>query len=404
MEIKIIKDTKVFDDFINKSKYPHYQKTSSYAKMMSKDYDAEYLGFMENDTIIATGLALFSKGIYKYIYMPTGLCIDHDDKAKFKEAMQLLAQYTKSKKVAFLRVDPNIIRVSRDINGNQIDGINNEDITELLKDIGYVHRGYNYAYDGSWHNRYTLITNIDKDMDDILSTYSKQRRTHLNRHKVYKIHTRLGTKDDLDYLMDNEKDLSKIMGFKPHSKDFFLNIIDSFENNCRFYITEFQVDDMINGLEEELNSKKFSKDLKAREKKIEDLNYAKSIKEKYGNYVQLASALSVYTGNTSFNLYIYDRKDLQSLNATDNIHYSAMMDMQKLGVKNYDFVGFSGVVDPSDPYYGLYSFKSSFGSEFIEMIGQFDYIIDTKKYNHFNKYRNFTRRLIRKINRIIFKK
>ena len=71
------------------------------------------------------------------------------------------------------RIDPDVIRISRDILGNPVDGINNEAVTEALKTMGFRHKGYGYAYDGSWTNRYTLITDLSKPMEEVIKTFSK---------------------------------------------------------------------------------------------------------------------------------------------------------------------------------------------------------------------------------------
>jgi len=66
--------------------------------------------------------------------------------------------------------------------------------------------------------------------------------------------------------------------------------------------------------------------------------------------------------------------------------------------------GFSGSTSKDDPYYGLYNYKKSFNPEFIEWIGEFDYIIDKNKYKLLLNTKKGFRRIRRKLNSIIYKK
>ena len=78
--------------------------------------------------------------------------------------------------------------------------------------------------------------------------------------------------------------------------------------------------------------------------------------------------------------------------------------MQNHGVTMYDMCGFSGVVDRKDPYFGLYDYKKSFGSEFTERIGEFDYVFHPKRKALWFKWDYNVRRVKRKLNRIKYLK
>ena len=64
---------------------------------------------------------------------------------------------------------------------------------------------------------------------------------------------------------------------------------------------------------------------------------------------------------------------------------------------HYDMCGFSGVTDKSDPHYGLYDYKRSFGSVYTERIGEFDYIRKPARTARWKKADRFRRRVKRKL-------
>lgn len=405
MKIKEFKNLNEYKEFVESSKYNHYMKSISWGNIKkSNKLIPIYLGFYEDETLIGSALIFFVSGIVSYMYIPTGLCIDYHNEAILNEALDLLKKYAIKHKVAFLRIDPNIIRISKDINGNPTNDINNENITNLFIKSGFKHKGYGYGYDGSWHNRFTLIVDIDKDINIIKSNYTKQRQTAINRHNIIGLNTRIGSIEEINYLCEFEKELSKTQGFKPHSKDFFENIITNFKENSRLYITEINLDQMIEGISKELLSKKYAKDKEAKSSKEKELKEAKLLKETYGPNLVLASGLFLFSSSTSWDLYTYNRKSCNFLKPVDNLHYYAMQDMKLNKVKYYDMCGFSGSTDKSDPYYGLYSYKKSFNPEFTEYIGEFDFIINNLKYKTYLKIKKGFNRLYRKLNSIIYKR
>ena len=50
------------------------------------------------------------------------------------------------------------------------------------------------------------------------------------------------------------------------------------------------------------------------------------------------------------------------------------------GYERYNFYGITGIFDEKNPLYGLYSFKRDFGGQVVELIGEFDLIVDKPGY------------------------
>ena len=397
----------ILDSFVRKSHFVHYMKTSSWAKFKEETEGLKhvFLGFYDNEELIGTAMVLLGSFFgHRYCYVPKGPCLDYNNPALLEEVMKSLIEFAGDTGVQFLRIDPDVIRVSRDILGNQIDGINNESITESLKEIGFHHKGYGYAYDGSWTNRYTLITDLSPSMEEVIKTFSKPRRTSLNRHKISGVFTRLGSEDDLPSLMKFEAMLGEIDGFPPHPLSFFRSLLSCFGDHARLYVTEISLEAMITGIQAELDSRKYRKDPEAREAKEKDLAHAQELLNKYGDKLAIACGLFLYEGDMSWDLYTYNHKEFNFIKPVDNLHVFAMNDMKSLGVLRYDLCGFSGVTSKEDSEYGLYSYKRSFGPEFIEQIGEFDYVYKEKAYRRFKKVKSLEVRARHKYWRLRYRK
>lgn len=402
MKLIELHDIELYDNFVYHHKYSHYMKTSMFASLKEKEgYRKTFLGFYEQETMIGSCLLLTKKTMFAHIgYIPLGPCIDYQHNNILSAWMNCIKEYAKDNNLSFLRIDPNVIRCSRDINGNEIDGFNNEHITTQLKTM-FHHKGYNGGYDGSFHNRFTLIKELN---DTILSTFAKVRQNAIKRHDICGVSTSLASMNELSYLMSFEQELSAIQGFKPHSLTFFKNIMECFKDNCCYYITQVNLKEMVDNLNNEINSNKYNKDKEALESKKKELENAKKQRQQFGDVVVIAAGLFIYVNKNSYDLYTYNAKDFNYLKPVDNLHYFAMTDLKEKGVINYDMCGFSGSTSPDDPYYGLYAYKKSFGSDFIEYIGEFDLILQEKQTKNYKKYSRLVSRIRRKIVTTFYKK
>ena len=219
MQIREIKDSAVFDSFVENSSNNHYMKTSMWGEFEQKQAKRSYqmLGFYEKDRLAATALVLKGSWFgHPYLYIPKGPCMDYYDETARREVFTLLKQYADQQHVLFLRIDPNILRCARTIDGKLIaGGENHEDVTESLKRLGYTHKGYGYAYNGSWTNRFTLIVDLHEDMKTIRSRFSSRRKRCLKRCEEFHISTRTGSAEDIPTILDLQMQLVHQKSFQP---------------------------------------------------------------------------------------------------------------------------------------------------------------------------------------------
>ena len=66
------------------------------------------------------------------------------------------------------------------------------------------------------------------------------------------------------------------------------------------------------------------------------------------------------------------------------LHFAGMKYAIENNYARYNFYGISGVFDEKNPLFGLYSFKRDFGGKVVELIGEFDLVIDKFAYFAYN--------------------
>ncbi|MBR2811495.1 MAG: peptidoglycan bridge formation glycyltransferase FemA/FemB family protein [Solobacterium sp.] len=401
MNIRVIKDRELFDAFVSDHPNAHYMKTSMWGefKKINEGLDYRMLGFYEGDALIATAMVLEKKGLFPYFYIPKGPCMDYEDKQTRRKVFELLKAYSEENNVVFLRMDPNVVRAEKDIKGNLVEGgFSHEDVTEDLKQEGYVHRGYNYAYDGSWTNRFTLIVDISDDIDTVFNRFAKNRKYSIRRNDRMKMVTRVGDEKDIDALLALQKQLSEIKGFKPSTRKDFENILHCFKDNVRIYVTEMDIDASIEALKATAKTKEEKES--AEKQAGELLEY----KEAHSAHPVLAAGLFYFLNDTCWTVYYYADKGLPRYSPLDSLNFEAMKDMKKEGVKYYDLCGFSGVVDKEDPEYQLYEYKHRFAPVFTEHIGEFDFINRPKAMKNYRLAYKVENRLKRQYHILRYKK
>ena len=386
MELKLNIDSVIFDEFV-RSRVSHYGQLSSFGeiKKFQEKYNYTLCGLYENDELVGTFVLLTKRFLYiKFAYIPYGPCMDYSE-YNINEFTRLLKDYGNKNHIDFFRVDP-FVEVSH------------PEVTEYMKNAGFKHRGYTYGYVGSFTNRHTLIIDIEPSYEEIFKNFTGSRRRKINRQKDNVISYRLADKEEVSVMCYLENFLAVEKGFKPHSEEFFKKYMDLYKDNYVYLIVSIDIDETINNTNKKLKEADEEKTVARLNKELNNLN---ELKNKYGSKADIACCLFLYLNDYCWDLYSYKNSDFDFLPTIDFIHVYTIQEMKKRNVKKYDMVGFSGFTNKDDPYYGLYEYKTSFGSKIVEYIGQFDLEIKKGSAAKFHRYyTDIYRTAIRKFNSI----
>ena len=129
-----------FDEFVQKNELYNLYQTSSYAIFKAEEnYDYEYLGYFENNNLVAATLILY-KNISlttKYGYAPRGFILDYHNLALLNNFTIQLKAYLKKQKFIFLKTDPLLVTREYDAKTNIIyqESI---DYKKIFTELGYI--------------------------------------------------------------------------------------------------------------------------------------------------------------------------------------------------------------------------------------------------------------------------
>lgn len=421
MKVVMDLDSAQLDAFVLNHPFAHHMKTSNWGSLLKMENKViRYLGFYQ-ETLVATALVIEEKVLgCKYWYIPNGPCVDYLNVELLKQVLEALKEESRRQRVAFVRIDPNQERLEHTQTGEVVQqGYQFEYLTDAIQACGYHHLGYCYGYSGNWQPRFTYILGIDLSLEEVIANSYKENKTYLKKNQKRAITVRVGDVSELMYLEQFGFDLAHKLGFEPKTKEYFKQIMDCYPEHHLFLVAQADLNNAMKHIREEIEQlslqianlqgkvrnhgriKEITREIENLQSELIDIDKWKS---EEGSCLILAAGLFVYTKEKSYDLYLYSRKGLTNFRAPISLHYKAMELLQQKGIKQYDFVGVSGSLERTDPYFGLYDFKRRFGGRFVEYLGEFDLINQPLRYRFFTNLYPWIRRIKRKLVRMRIQK
>ena len=357
-------------------------RMDNYSKL--KGYISYYVGVEDNKNIVAAARLLAKKSKFgKYNFSsPRGLLVDYNNFELLEFFVNNLKKYIKTKNGLVLKIDPYIIYKSRDIEGSETKEINNSNIVNNLKKLGFIHGGFTRGYDLSGQGRWYFVLDLEnKSLDDIQKGMKANHRNIIRKAEKYGVEIKQIEYNDLPTFKHITEDTSARIGFSDKSLVYYQTMYDSFKDEVKYLIAYLNVDKYKEKLKEELeinqNKYKLLSDTttgKAKELKItidglvKRLDESNHLKEKQ---IPISCAMfMLYNGEVDY-LFSGSLSEYKNLYAQYLIQWHMIKYAIENNYKKYNFFGISGIFDKKDSEYGVYEFKKGFGGVVEELIGDF---------------------------------
>ena len=397
-----------YEQFTSKSEYGHFMQSYDFGQIRKiKHFTPHYVGLKDNNKLVCTALLLEKKlkMKYTYFYCPRGYVIDFNNKELFNTFTKYLKEFAKKRKAIFIKIDPAIKLHTLDIDGNIIEGEDNSNIVDYLKNIGYKHLGYNLGFENE-QPRFTFRINIDKSWDEVYSAMHPTTKKILNKGNQYNLNIYKGNKDDINDFYLTMIETAKREGIVQSPIEYYSLFYEIFnkDNLGDLYIVKVKIKELINTFEnkiesvkkeiEELGLDKYKNKGKA-QNKINDLNNQinklnkdlEEIKKINEDEVVLSSIITVKYNDKVWTVHGGNNSILMNLNANYLLYYTIIKDAFDEHYKCVDCFGTCGIANPdkSNPIYGIHSFKKRLGGEYTEFIGEFDLVTNKFMYTIYKK-------------------
>lgn len=401
-----------FNSFASNHENSIFYQSSNWASLKKSTGWVSYFVGYKKENILAATLILGKKipVINKYIYYaPRGFLIDYKNRELLKEFTEEVVKFIKSRKGIFIKINPLVTYQERDINGNIIEnGINNKDVVEYLKELGFSHVGLTTDYGKDIEPRWISVLNLkDKTMDQVMSNYNSTTRWEVK--DSYKHGLSLVEIDEtrLSEFKDLMVHTGERRGFIDRPLSYYKKMYEEFkkDNAIKIMLVELNVkknletyeknkNNLLNKIEQEKNKpnikenriKELESQLEATNKKIKnDLELLNTKGEK----ITIAAGLFMTYGRQVVSLFGASYKEYMKYKG----QYFLNNEMIKYTLDNnydkYNFYGITGHFEKGHPMYGLFDYKRGFGSDVVELIGEFTYVTNKFDYSLYKVMKKF---------------
>lgn len=385
-----------FHDFAMSHKLLNPYQTSNYAIFKGEEnYDYEYIGYFENNTLIAAVMILYKNIslLTKYAYAPRGYLLDFQNTNLLQDFTIKLKKYLNRKNVIFLKLDPLVITNEYNPITKEIIHSPSLDYKKLFMDLGYRKLKDNLYFEASLP-RFDAYINL-KEFN--LKSINKNTRNKINNSLQKGLELVKASQEDLKYFYEfmkkkKDKNLRYYNDlYKAFNSD---NLIDLFlvkvdyekvmANAKNLYEDELEKNNYYNELlKKENNNRNLNKKMASDRLLIKYKNAIMEASRKYtDNELQeyIAGALVIKNGNKVNIMFSGFNPAYRHLNVNYFLHYS-LIEYYKESFKYLGLNGLSGDFSKTSKYYGLNEFKLGFNPRVFEYLGELDLVINEKAYN-----------------------
>jgi lipid II:glycine glycyltransferase (peptidoglycan interpeptide bridge formation enzyme) len=390
MEFCILTE-KEFRKYLEKSPERTFLQTPEIGKLREKSgWTIHYLGVKKDKKIIAASMfvSITRHFGYKEFYSPRGLLVDYHDKELLKFFTNSIKDYVKKNKGYEFRIDPYVINIERDTNGDVVDGgIDNTDIRSNLLALGYKRVKKEDMEQVGW----MYVLDIDgKTEDEVLKNMKPNTRNTIRKTLKNGIEIVELEKKDLPLFHKIMIETGERKGFSIRKLDYFENMYDLFypRGEIKYLLTKLDLSKHIKMLEED-KKKQLEEREKLSDAKYNDgkrkaidsaisgidkrISHAKELIEKHGKVINLSSSMFIMTDPEIVYLSSGNYEEFMSYNSQYLIQWEMIKYGIEHGFKRYNFYGITGNFDKNDKDYGIYEFKTGFNGFVEELVGEFSY-------------------------------
>ncbi len=420
--MKIIEnlDYEQYLEFANKMNQQNVFHSLEWGKFRQKSgWDYEFLGFEENNELVAAAFIItkkLPKVNKKFAHITKGFILDYQNKDLIKEVTKHLNKYLKTRNVFAFRIDPEIKLHTIDRQRKIIDdGKNNYQLVEDLKNIGYKHLGYQDDFEGIFP-RLTFINYLqEKPLEEMFDELYYKTRTNILTPIEKGVEIQYADVDKIDDFIELLRAKAKRDGILGQSKEYFVNLMETFnsvkEGSARLCFTYLNTEKYVESaqkiyleikaeydeleatkLEENMSAKRLKKinnkqkNLKPKlDKSEKEISEAKRAYDQYPNGLYLTGSIYVVHENRAWFLFTGSNEEFKNTTPAYLNLWCMIEKLKNEGIEYLDLFGASGNVSEDGPHFGIYLFKNRFNGEFVEFIGEFDYVIDKKYYFFYKK-------------------
>ena len=399
-----------FNEYASKHPLNMFFQSSYWGELKSITGWKHFMVGIKNDGKIEAATLILGKKIpifNRYIYYaPRGFLIDYNNTELLKKFTLEVKKYLKKKKGIFIKINPYLIYQERDINGDIVEnGIDNKNVVEELKKLGFIHTGFTINYGKDLEPRWISVLDLEgKTEEGLLKDMRSTTRWGINnsyKHGLKLVEIDKSRINEFKKLMEHT---GERRGFIDRSEAYYEKMYDAFskDDKIKIMLVELDIDEYLYNLNNQKqqnllkqveaknkpDSAKAKRVLKELQSQFESLekrisNLEKLQKEK-GNKIVVAGGLFMTFGTQVVSLFGASYREDMKFNGQFFLNFKMIKYALNNGYKKYNFYGITGEFNEDSEMFGLFDFKRGFNAHVEELIGEFTLITNKFFYKVYN--------------------
>ncbi len=361
------------------------------AKLREKsNWKSYFVGVKENKKVVAAALLLSHKRKFNVneFYSPRGFLLDYNNKELLTFFVEKVKEFAKSKNGYILRIDPYVIYKQRDINGDIVEGgEDNTHVVDHLTSLGFKKVKTENMEQVGWMFSLGLE---GKTEEQILKEMKPNTRNTIRKAEKLGITMTELSYDELDRFQNIMEETGERKNFAVRNVEYFQNMYNLFHdsNEVKYYVTELNLKEYI---------KRLNNEIKEKEEKLSNLGDAKyndgqrknitseieSLKKRIDDAEEIREKTKKDIITLSGSMFILIDPEIIYLSSGNyeeymrfNSQYLIQWELIKYGIKNnfkkHNFYGIPANINEHPKDYGIYEFKKGFNGYVEELIGEFE--------------------------------
>lgn len=380
-----------FDAFVHNSIQNTLYQESTWCEVKN-NWDSYLTGIYEDGRLVGTGLVLVRHlfGPFTLFYLPRGPILDTDNLSQVEFYFSELKKLAKSHKAIVIRFDPALCsrRFPYEERNHQPER-SYLNYIEFLKKLGIKHKGYTQSMEETTQPRFNAAKHVSKEYYDELD---RRVRRCIVKSMEYGIEILEG-KQYLPEFYQSIQYTEKRKAIALRNLSYFEHMVEVYGDRAICWIAVLNFPKKIKEIQSRLKEmeERFSTgELKKKEKNrlMEEISKTKmtihSLQEHFEkegkDQVVTCGMLGVYNKGLMDLLYMGNHPDYLLFRSSYRLYNEGLKRCVDLGIETCSFGGIEGSLDD-----GLTLFKSNWGMEVEEYIGEFDLVLNPILYYGFDQ-------------------
>lgn len=385
MKLREINKTE-FEDFCKTNATDNFFQSKVYGEFKRKEgYHTYFLG-VDNNGKIKAAMMFLSYEIpslkKRVFYCPRGYIVNFKDLELMRFLTKSLNEFLKEKKAIYLKINPYLMYKDRDSKGEIIEGgIDNSKCISILNEFGYIKSEFPNPKEPQFIYKLGLK---DKTIEELTNSFDKTIEESITRNEKVGISVKSLEKEKYNKfinILKNNTNKLDYLNVKYENYEELFTILSN-NNMLDIKIAELDIDKYLNITLKSLENAKGNEQLvRVLNNQLISIN---KLEYRYGHKALVGAILSIKYNKEYTEMVAVINDQFKNFDVLTQIHTENIKEALNNNFESYVFYAIGNSLENN----AILNYYKKYNGKVIELIGEYDLVIDEKLYKKLLKKEN----------------